>query len=258
MKKELGISKSIELSPHTLRRSFATYQAEKGMPLPLLQKLLGHSSIRTTALYWQNVYREPDNDISNILAGKNWLERLKPSQSKEPPPSTENFPTIRKIPEPTFIRNNPAIPTKKPIQQDNLLLISGEQEKKSSKIDYQPKPPTSKIQPKPSGEAGKIFLIIDDKKQPEPEISQPLALITSQKEPPAEKEEVLLAKIKQLEEKLKSAEAMAAQEKNRADNAEQQLKTIAKTLYQLQKTNYYKQLEKERAEIEAKIIQPPP
>jgi hypothetical protein len=57
---------------------------------------------------------------------------------------------------------------------------------------------------------------------------------------------------------LKSAEAIITQEKKRADNAEQQLKTIAKILYQLQKANYYKQLERERTEIEAKIIQPPP
>ncbi|CAG8587794.1 11706_t:CDS:2 [Ambispora gerdemannii] len=48
---ELGISEKVELSPHTLRRAFTTYHAENGLPLPLLQKLLGHSSIRTTALY---------------------------------------------------------------------------------------------------------------------------------------------------------------------------------------------------------------
>lgn len=53
-KKELGIPTNIELTPHTLRRFFATYQANSGMPLPVLQKVLGHSSVRTTALYWKN------------------------------------------------------------------------------------------------------------------------------------------------------------------------------------------------------------
>jgi len=50
-KRELNISPKIELTPHTFRRAFTTYHANSGMPLPLLQKLLGHSSIRTTALY---------------------------------------------------------------------------------------------------------------------------------------------------------------------------------------------------------------
>ena len=70
IKRELGISKEIELSPHTLRHAFATYQAESGIPLPILQKLLGHSSIRTTALYWKNIYQEPDNEVGPILVGK--------------------------------------------------------------------------------------------------------------------------------------------------------------------------------------------
>jgi integrase/recombinase XerD len=51
IKRELHLSQNIELTPHTLRRSFATYQAEAGLPLPLLQKLLGHKSIKTTVLY---------------------------------------------------------------------------------------------------------------------------------------------------------------------------------------------------------------
>jgi integrase/recombinase XerD len=51
VKRELNLPASTELTPHTLRRAFATYQAENGLPLPLLQKLLGHKSIRTTALY---------------------------------------------------------------------------------------------------------------------------------------------------------------------------------------------------------------
>ncbi|CAG8633194.1 12849_t:CDS:2 [Ambispora gerdemannii] len=60
VKKELNISENIELSPHTLRRCFATYQAISGMPLPVLQKVLGHSKISTTALYIR------DRDLSNL------------------------------------------------------------------------------------------------------------------------------------------------------------------------------------------------
>ncbi|CAG8843135.1 18581_t:CDS:2, partial [Gigaspora margarita] len=51
VKKEMNISQNIELAPHTLRRCFATYNAISGMPLPVLQKVLGHSKISTTALY---------------------------------------------------------------------------------------------------------------------------------------------------------------------------------------------------------------
>jgi integrase len=51
IRKGLNISPNIELSPHTLRRAFTTYYAENGLSLPILSKILGHSSIRTTALY---------------------------------------------------------------------------------------------------------------------------------------------------------------------------------------------------------------
>jgi site-specific recombinase XerD len=47
----LNIPNHIELTPHTLRRSFATYNAISGMPLPILQNVLGHANLRTTALY---------------------------------------------------------------------------------------------------------------------------------------------------------------------------------------------------------------
>jgi site-specific recombinase XerD len=57
----MGISEKVELAPHTLRRCFATYQAISGMPLPVLQKVLGHSKVSTTALYIR------DGDLGNLV-----------------------------------------------------------------------------------------------------------------------------------------------------------------------------------------------
>lgn len=44
-----GIDKRV--TPHTLRHCFATHLMEAGVPLPLIQKLLGHTSIKTTMIY---------------------------------------------------------------------------------------------------------------------------------------------------------------------------------------------------------------
>ena len=61
VKEEMNLPANVELSPHTLRRCFATHQAISGMPLPVLQKVLGHSKISTTALYIK------DSDLSNLV-----------------------------------------------------------------------------------------------------------------------------------------------------------------------------------------------
>ena len=68
----------VELTPHTGRRAWATYQAENGVPLPILSKMLGHKQLETTAqYYWRNVYSANESEQVQLTAQTAILNSVK-------------------------------------------------------------------------------------------------------------------------------------------------------------------------------------
>ncbi len=73
-----GISKRV--SPHTLRHSFATHLLEQNVDIRVIQVLLGHAKLETTALYT----RVAVNTVRDI---KSPLERLGVNLASRSPPA---------------------------------------------------------------------------------------------------------------------------------------------------------------------------
>jgi site-specific recombinase XerD len=67
------------VTPHTLRHSFATHLLEQNVDVRVIQVLLGHSKLDTTALYT----RVATNTIRAVMSPLDQLSALK--KKAEPP-----------------------------------------------------------------------------------------------------------------------------------------------------------------------------
>ncbi len=71
--KRAGIKKRV--SPHTLRHSFATHLLERGIDIRVIQAMLGHKKLHTTALYTQVAVKS----VSAVTSPLDYLfARMKP------------------------------------------------------------------------------------------------------------------------------------------------------------------------------------
>ena len=80
--KKAGIEKRVHA--HGLRHTLAAELAQEGVPMHLLQQVLGHTSLRTTSLYVDHLI---PTEVIATMQGREWEERGR-RRRKQPPTSS--------------------------------------------------------------------------------------------------------------------------------------------------------------------------
>lgn len=64
-----GVRKAEEIHPHTLRHSYATHLQNSGVPLNVIQNILGHARLETTTIYTHMGLEKTKEWVEKAFAG---------------------------------------------------------------------------------------------------------------------------------------------------------------------------------------------